>query len=161
MRKPGFIYKIVLFVLSVLLSFNLIFAQDNKGQDLKQLLHSRNFVFKAEQMIPTGGLSRNIATENYDMRLIKDSISTLLPYFGRAFTAVYGSADGGVRLNTKNFDYKVKNRRKGGWNVTIVPDGSDIREMYLTVTETGFATLNVTSNNRQFISYTGRVVPVK
>lgn len=160
MKKSGFFYKIVLFILSVLLSFNLIFAQD-KEQDIKKLVQSRDFIFKAEQVLPVGMSGRNIVTENYDLRMMKDSISTLLPYFGRAFTAVYGGTDGGVRLNTTNFDYKVKDRRKGGWNVTIEPQQSDIRQMHLTVSETGFATLNVISNNRQSISYTGRIVARK
>ena len=159
MKKPAFVYKIVLFILSVLLSFNLIFAQNNKEQDIRKLIQSREFTFMAEQMLPTGGIGRNIVTENYDLRLLNDSISVLLPYIGRAFTAAYGSSEGGVRLNTKNFDYKVKNRKKGGWNITIKPGRSDIREMNLIVSETGFATLNVISNNRQSISYTGRIVP--
>jgi hypothetical protein len=161
MKKTGFIYKIVLFILSVFVSFNLIFAQDNKTQDVRSLIQSRNFIFKADQMIPSGFSSRNITAENYDLRLLKDSISIMLPYMGRAYTAVYNSTEGGIRLNSKNFNYKIADRKKGGWNITIEPENSDIRQMFLTVSENGFASLNVTSTNRQSISYTGRIVQGK
>jgi len=161
MKKPGFVYKIVLFILSVLLSFNVIFAQDRTSQDLRAIVESADFVFEADQMLPAGGASRTLIGEGYDVRLSKDSVSALLPYFGRAFSVAYGTTDGGIRLNTKDFDYKAKRRKKGGWTITIEPKDADIRQMYFTVHENGFATLNVNSNNRQSIAYTGRVVKRK
>jgi len=156
MKRPAFIYKVVLFLLSALLSFNLIFAQE-KEQEIKELIQSKNFMFRAQVVLPSNGSSR-VITSDYDMQLIKDSIAVYLPYFGRAYSASFGTAEGGVRLNTSKFDYKIKNRRKGGWEITIDPQTSDIREMYLIVSPKGSATLNVTSTNRQSISYHGIIL---
>ena len=156
MKKPTYIYKIVLFVLSALVSFQVIFAQD-KEQEIKELVLSKDFAFKVDNVVPMSGNSR-IITSYYDLQLIKDSIAVYLPYFGRAYSATFGNTEGGVRLNGSNFDYKIKERRKGGWEITIRPQDPEIREMNLTISREGYASLNVTSNNRQPISYNGRII---
>lgn len=93
------------------------------------------------------------------MRVSKDSLVTYLPYFGRAYSAPIGTSDGGFQFTSTDFAYSTEARKKGGWLIKIKPnDNRDIQQMFLTVTESGSASLQVTSTNRQPISYNGYVV---
>lgn len=135
------------------------FAQVDKDK-VKQVLESKNFVFKAQSASPSGGRVRSLTGE-YDLRIFGDSLVTYLPYFGRAYTAPM-PGESGINFSTSDFDYKLDTRKKGGWEITMLPkDVRDVRQLFLTVTESGYATLQVTSNNRQPISFNGYIVERK
>lgn len=130
-------------------------AQEANGTTLKNILSSKNFVFKAQSAWPLQGTVVQL-TAGYDMKVLQDSINAYLPYFGRAFSAGYGGSDGGINFTSKKFDYKVREKQKGGWEITIKPsDARDVVEMNYSVSTNGFATLQVISNNRQAISFYG------
>lgn len=136
-------------------------AKDDKGAGVKALLESKNFVFKARSASPTGGGFRQL-TADYDLRLLGDTVQSYLPYFGRAYTAPIGRTEGGIRFTSTEFDYEVKDQRNGRWNVEIRPkDESDVRQLLLSVSESGYASLQVISNNRQPISFDGVVTERK
>jgi hypothetical protein len=81
-----------------------------------------------------------------------------VPYFGRAYTAPMDPTKGGIQFTSTKFEYKETKRKKGGWEILIKPkDTQDVSQMVLTVSETGFASLQVISNNRQPISFSGYV----
>ncbi|WP_414648326.1 DUF4251 domain-containing protein, partial [Dinghuibacter sp.] len=49
--------------------------------------------------------------------------------------------------------------KKGGWEITIKPkDNRDVNQINLSVSSAGYASLRVTSVNRQAISYSGEIV---
>lgn len=132
-------------------------AKEKKGLEVKALLESKEFVFKARSATPAGGGYRQLTTD-YDLRILGDTVQSFLPYFGRAYVAPIGNTEGGIRFTSKEFDYEVKDRKKGRWNVLIRPkDVSDVRQMFLSVSENGYASLQVISNNRQPISFDGRI----
>lgn len=134
--------------------FEAVSAQEANSTTLKTILSSKSFIFRAQSAWPLQGTVVQL-TSGYDMKVLHDSLNTYLPYFGRAFTAGYGN-DGGINFTSKKFDYKVREKQKGGWEVTIKPnDARDIVEMNYSVSTNGYATLQVISNNRQAISYYG------
>jgi hypothetical protein len=129
-------------------------AQETNSNNLKTILSGKNFVFKAQSAWPLQGTVVQL-TAGYDMRVLQDSINTYLPYYGRAFTASY-TGEGGVNFTSRKFDYKLKEKQKGGWELTIRPaDAKDVVEMNYSVSANGYATLQIISNNRQAISYYG------
>jgi len=137
-----------------------IHAQKLDKAEVQNLINSKNFVFKAQTVLPMTGASRQLTSE-YDVRLLGDSIVTYLPYFGRAYSVAYGEP-GGIHFTSTKFDYKTEQRKKGGWDITIKPgDARDIQQLNFTISENGYATLQVTSNNRQPISFNGYVVERK
>ena len=96
------------------------------------------------------------------MRLLSDSINTYLPYFGRSYQAGYNSNSGGINFTSTKFDYKLKEKGKGGWELVIKPiDAKDITQLSYSISTNGYATLQVTSNNRQAISFYGVVEKIK
>lgn len=129
--------------------------QDGGDAGVRQMIKNKDYAFIARTVIPTGGRIVQL-TSSYDMRVSKDTVVAYLPYFGRAYTAPIGNSNPGVQFTSTNFAYNVTERKKGGWEISIRPkDVQDIQQVNLTVSEAGSATLQVTSNNRQPISYNG------
>lgn len=137
-----------------------ILAQDKKT-NIKELIDARSYVFKAQTVLPMGGRSRQL-TSGYDVKVAKDSIISYLPYFGRAYTAPLDPSKGGIQFKSKDFEYTISNKRKGGWDILIKPkDAGDVRQMSLMISEEGYGSLQVLSNNRQPIIFNGYVTARK
>ena len=158
MKTQNIFKRTVLFLL-LLLSFGFIHAQD-KAQ-VKLLIESKRFEFKVQTILPLSGTVRQ-STGEYDIRLQGDTLISDLPYFGRAYSAPMPGERGGFNFTSTRFSYNAKTKKKGGWEILIQPkDVKDIREYFLTVSEKGYASLRVTSNSRQPISYSGVIAAVK
>lgn len=143
-------------VLVTMFAMESIPAQDLDAAAVKKAVQSKNFVFKAQTAYPMGGSSRFL-TPGYDLKISGDSLVTYLPYFGRAYVAP-STGEGPIRFTSANFSFKAKQKKKGSWEIIIDPgDTEDVREMVLRIFENGHATLSVLSNNRQSISFSGRV----
>jgi hypothetical protein len=141
-------------LLILLLSATALQAQD---KNVTALIESKNYVFIAESAHPLSGGFRQLTTE-YDLRVLGDSIVAYLPYFGRAYAAPIDPTKGGIQFTSTDFEYSQQVRKKGGWNISIKPkDAQDVRQMTLFIRENGNASLQVTSNNRQAISFNGRI----
>lgn len=135
-------------------------AQDLDAAAVKNMIESKNFIFKAEYVSPVGGRSRPLTSE-YDVSVRNDKVVSYLPYFGRAYTAPINTTDGGIKFTSTKFDYTI-NQKKNKWEVRIKPrDVSDVQDMYLTVFDNGRASLRVNNTNRQNISYDGYIMEVK
>lgn len=152
------ILKSIFVVFSTLLFTKALQAQDDKAVAIKSAIESNSFIFKPQFVTPLGDRSR-IVTAEYDMWVSKDTVKTYLPYFGRAYSATIGqSGGGGVMFTSTDFDYAVKEKKGGGWNILIKPkDTNDVRQLFLNIGDEGNASLHITSNNRQAITFSGYV----
>lgn len=165
MRRKNILHKAVALLIITLVLFNSnTMAQESKEEKSQQktelienLLQSKNFVFKAQYALPA--TSRSIyLTSQYDVRIMNDTIISDLPFFGRAYVATMNPSDAGIHFTSTKFEYSVSEKKKGGWKITILPkDTRDVRQMYLTVSSGGNASLQVISNNRQAMNFTGSV----
>lgn len=132
-----------------------------KAQHIKTIIDSQNFVFKVQSATPMSGRTRNL-TSDYDLTITTATITSYLPYFGRAYTAPIDPSQGGLNFTSKDFDYKAEPRKKDGWDITIKPkDYRDVQQMILTVSSSGYGTLQVTSTSRQPISFYGYVTDIR
>jgi len=152
-----------LFLSGMLVLSTAVFAVDvaaqksaDKAAAIKALVESQRFTFYAQYAQPRQGTNRYLTSE-YTLRIAKDSISSYLPYFGRAYSGVgYGSGDGPVQFTSTQFDYKVEPEKKGGWYINIKPkDAPGVNTVTLDITSGGNCTVTVISMNRDPISYTG------
>lgn len=150
-----------LFALSVLLfSSTVTLAQKLDKETVQKAVNSKQFVFKAQTVLPMTGTSRFL-TSDYEVKLLGDSLVSYLPYFGRAYSATYGER-GGIDFTSTKFDYKVKPGKKGGWDVTIeTNDVRNAQRLNFSISDNGYAYLQVTSNNRQPIAFNGYIVEKK
>lgn len=152
-----------------LIAFN-VSAQTDKSTTAK-IVEEKKYVFVATNAMPMNSteinniLSRmpggsggniNLIGSSYDVRITPDSIECYLPYYGRAFAAPMNNDDSGYKFKSKKFSYVATKRKKGGWEIKVnTKDVKDNVRMNLSISENGYATLNVFSNNKQSISYNG------
>ncbi|MFV0522059.1 MAG: DUF4251 domain-containing protein [Mangrovibacterium sp.] len=128
-------------------------------QQIKELVDSGKFTFEARSAQPMSGRQIDL-TSLYTLSLNGDSIEAYLPYFGRAYTAPYGG-DGGIKFNTlmktntKSYDEKKKMHK---YEIEVLTD-KDKYSLIFNVGSTGYANLTVNCNNRQPISFLGRIQP--
>jgi len=152
--------NIFLILISVftLIPLEKISAQEKiDGKKLQDIITNKQFTFLAQTAVPSNMRSRPLSF-GYDLQLAPDSVISHLPYFGRAYSAPIDPSKGGIQFISTDFNYQIEEKDKGGWIVTIHPkDYSDVQQMYLHVTEHGYATLQVVSTFRQPISFHGRV----
>lgn len=124
---------------------------------IKNKIQARSYVFMVQSVSPMRGSMRQLTPE-YDLRVSPDSIISWLPYFGRAYSAPINSSEGGIKFTSTSFTYTVINRNKGGWGITIKPkDATDVNQLFLTVFPNGSASLQVISNNRDPITFSGYI----
>ena len=104
-----------------------------------------------------GGRFRQLTTE-YTVKVSKDTVISDLPYFGRSYSADIGNSEGGIHFTSTNFEYQITERKKGGWDITIkFKDVKDAQQFSFSVFDSGSASLQVTSTNKQPISFNGYV----
>lgn len=161
--------KSILLSLFVFVSLH-VNAQTDKATT-QRIVEAKNFTFVASSAIPMNnaeinnilsrmpggsGGSINLTGSNYDIRITPDSVIAYLPYYGRAFSAPMNQDDNGYKFTSTKFSYKNSARKKGGWDITIIPqDTKENVRMNLTISVNGYASLVVSSNNKQSITYNG------
>lgn len=146
-------------------------AQTDKETTVK-VINNQNFTFNATTAMPLASYDVNkvlsrlpggggtgviqLSGSQYQLIVTKDSIEAYLPYYGRAYTATMNPDDSGIKFKSKKFSYKTDKKKKGAWVISMnFKDTKDTQSMTLNVSENGYATLNVNSNNRQPISFNG------
>lgn len=135
-------------------------AQDKEKQsdettDIKSIIESGRFEFVAESASPMRGRTINLSS-GYTFTVLPDTVVSDLPYYGRAYQATLGTDEAGIKFISTDFSYSVKDRKKGGWNITIKP--KDVRnspQTNLSVSPGGYASVNIISTDRQSISFNG------
>lgn len=148
-------------------------AQTDKETTFR-VINAQNFIFNATSAMPMANMDVNnilskmpggngggliqLTGSQYQLTVAKDSVEAYLPYYGRAYTATMNPDDSGIKFKSKDFKYKIGQKKKGAWVITINPkDTKDTQSMTLNVSENGYATLNVNSNNKQSISFNGYI----
>ncbi|MBA2249224.1 MAG: DUF4251 domain-containing protein [Chitinophagaceae bacterium] len=128
-----------------------------KALTIKHEIESGNFTFIARSVSPLRGLSRPL-NAYYSMQVFKDSVICYLPFIGRAYTAPVTTAESGIDFTSTRLKYNVTQGRKNTWRISIKPqDQFNTRELLLTVFTNGESSLQVTSNNRDPISFDGYI----
>lgn len=131
-------------------------AQENVPADIKRIVESKNFVFKAEIARPVRGGNMQLSS-GYDLTITPSSITAYLPFYGRAQTVPIGASDGGIKFTSTNFDYAVDANSKA-WKITIkTNDVSHVRQLFLAIYSNGTAALDVMNINRDDISFRGYI----
>lgn len=161
--------KIIVCLVLVLIAFK--GSTQTNETAIKDMVDAKRFIFSATSAMPTNSSEINqilgkmspgsagtitLSGSAYDVQVYPDSLAVHLPYYGRSYSANMSHDDGGFKFSTKEFSYKNTKRRKGGWDITIIPkDTKENPRLNLTIFTNGNATLNITSNNKQSISYNG------
>ena len=159
MKNIRQIYPVLFFGMLFIL-FNSCLSQKEQAEQTKlveRALRNDHFKFTAQQVIPLRMRAVQL-NDNYTLEISKDTIKSFLPYYGVAFQAPYDSRNQGITFTSTNFSYQKAAKADGSYTVTIEPKDTDqASKMYLQVSSSGNATLSVNSNQRDAISFNGRI----
>jgi hypothetical protein len=152
-------------------------AQTDKTTTAR-IIAEKNFVFVATAAIPLnstdinnvtskmpGNMSTgtiNLTGSSYDIKITADSLVAYLPFYGRSYRATFGNDEAGFKFNSKDFTYIEKKRKKGGWDIALnTKDVKNNVRMNLSISENGYGSLVVSSNDKQSITYNGYLSEAK
>ncbi|HKK81387.1 MAG TPA: DUF4251 domain-containing protein [Prolixibacteraceae bacterium] len=118
------------------------------------MITDKHYVFSARSAHPMSMPMVNLTSE-YDVKVKGDSVFVHLPYYGRAYQADYMRTDGGIKLEALYEEYSAK-KDDNGYDIRFKTEGdSDTYTFNLSVSKSGYATLHVSSYNRQSITFNG------
>ncbi len=126
--------------------------------DMERMVGVPDFTFKATYAYPTG-FHHLYLSPTYDVKVVRDTIESCLPYYGRAYTAPIDPREGGYRFTSTSFEYRVRHgRKKDSWEAVITLHDLDRPiKFHFNIWGNGKAWLNVTDVNRQSISFQGEI----
>lgn len=156
-----------IFCLALIISAQATYAQTvKKDKDaakeaaIKKMIESKSYVFSAQSATPLRGGNIQLSY-GYNLRVNQDTIVAYLPYFGRAFVAPMDPMDNGIEFTSTKFVYKTT-IKKNGYEVTILPvDTKDVKQMFLDVSSSGYASLRIINLNRDAINFDGYLEALK
>ncbi len=132
---------------------------------VKARIESRDYTVRFDEATPNSNIFNRLPhlsgpvtlSRDYNISISGDSISSSLPYFGEAYTAVLGRQDGLV-FEEKVSDYKVTAKRKGYTEITFWTRTFEDRYDYtLEVYPNGRAYLMVFPDRKSSISFDGKL----
>ena len=127
-----------------------------KAMKVENTVQSGRYEIYVNQVHPMGGAVRHL-TSSYSVRVSGDSAYVYLPYFGRAYSAPYGG-EGGINVTNVMDDYKL-NKKKKNYSIDFKAKGAnDVYRFSIDMSTNGSASIRVTCNNRQAISYLGDLI---
>ena len=130
--------------------------QDPAAQ-LKSLIESKKYWFHPISATSMKGMTRQLTNE-YFLKLNNDSLEVDLPFYGRSYSTNYPPTDLSVQFTTTHFSYAADSSKKGGWSITITPKNeTTASKINMSITSSGYCTVQVSSNSRQPMSYYGTI----
>jgi len=126
------------------------------AQAVKKQIDDRHFTIEVTRMLPMNGRSSEL-TSLYSLTVNSDMIDSHLPYFGTAYSVPYGGGQGltfkaPITVYTESFD------SKGTADISIQTRSEDDNYLYrIQIFTNGSATIHVTPNNRQAITFYGNL----
>lgn len=127
---------------------------------LRTAIENRTFVVDVDRALPMNGRSRTL-TSSYSLEINGDKVKSYLPYFGRAYSVPYGGGEGLI-FEAPITDYQSVFDNKGRMTIAFKTQSKEDRLEYrIQIFANGSASIDVTSVNRQNISYSGKATPSK
>ena len=148
--------RILLITAFASIFLNSINAQSLTKEQVENLVNGKHYTFLAERLTTQRGSTKILTSDYYTLKVAGDSLICDLPYYGRAYTAPINPEDAGYNFTSTDFDYKVADKKKNSYQVTITTKDKVNAAMFvLTVYSNGNAYLQITSTQRQPISFYG------
>ena len=133
--------------------------QEKRYKEMAALVEKREIEFEAEWASAQQGARINLIGNPNHVRIIGDSISVYLPYFGvrTGGGGAYGGG-GGIKIENKIEDLEIEyDDKKRKINLKFKAfDGTENVEFYMSIFAGGNTNINAFSNTRSNISYDGR-----
>ncbi len=138
--------------------------QEENYSKTKQLVESGNYYFKATNAQSQRGVTRDVRSDSYDLKIEGDKAEGYFIFFGQSQMPGYGgSGDGAIEFTNENITFKteyVDEKHK----IIVKFKANNDSENYnvsLTVLSNGRSTLYIQSDRRDSMSYNGVTTKIK
>lgn len=119
-------------------------------------LEARDYKIAVNRMYPMKGSSRSVSY-GYSIEVRNDSLISYLPYFGGAYNVPYGGGKG-LNFSERIGSYRESQKNKGERQIEINVTNEEDTYIYLIkVFSNGNSSIDVTSRQRDHISYSGEL----
>ena len=136
-------------------------AKQTSYQKLKHGIDSKQFHFLATSATTAKGKTVQL-NPGYFIFIGGDSLTVALPFFGTDNqSSHYGASkeDAGINFHTNQFSYKADSTKKGGWDITLQPQGQkSASKIFLSITSSGSCRTSINSSGRSSITFYGNVL---
>ncbi len=128
--------------------------------NIESLMNSKTFEFVANTAYPSSGIPKNLVGSNYSITFSPEKIVSNLPFYGRAYSGMALGRDKGMRFQGIPENFIIEKNKEYQGSATVNAE-NDTYEISLSVSNSGYATLAISSNDRGTISYQGEIVETK
>jgi len=128
----------------------------------KKLIESGIYTFEATSANTQKGRRIDLTTNYNSLKINKSIVISDLPFFGFSQVSSF-EGDGGIKFNNNNVTYSIEYLDKKQ-KITLkfkADNKTEIFDIFLTVFADASATLNVSSNQRDFMSFRGGIEALK
>lgn len=134
--------------------------ETNETSNIARMLNSGTFEFIANTAFPISGTPKNLVGSGYSVTFSPKEIVSNLPFYGRAYSGMALGRDNGMRFQGKPENFTIVNNKEYQVNTTVNDDGN-VYVIALSVSDSGYASLSISSNDRGTISYQGEISSFK
>lgn len=128
------------------------------GEQVDDSIRQRTFTVDFTYVTPQR-MTAHVLTTDYWIRISGDSIDSQLPYFGVAYRADLGQTESPLSFKGHISSYEIVERKSNRRTLRVrTARGIDQLDYYLTIGNTGNASLNVLSTDRESIGFNGEMV---
>jgi hypothetical protein len=128
-------------------------------KEVEKLVNSKEFVFIGETAFPAGYRSVTLSTNSNYVKFHPENIESYMPYYGRTYNAGASMNDPGLKFEGNPTEYTLETTKKDHRIKAVVKGPADNYTISLIVSFDSSASLSITSNNRNSISYNGQIYP--
>jgi len=127
--------------------------------EVEKLVNSKEFIFIGTTAFPRGYRSVTLSTNSNYVKFHPENIESYMPYYGRAYNAGASMSDPGLKFEGNPTVYTFETTKKDHRIKAVVKAAADNYTISLIVSFDSSASLSITSNNRNSISYNGQIYP--
>jgi hypothetical protein len=129
------------------------------AQSVKPNLDSQHYVFQPWTAQSLSGPLHHLNADDFTLEITPNKIVSALPYYGRAYVAPMDPTTNVLDFKSGKFTYTLTPGKKDGWIVLIKPqDNQEIQQLLLTISSSGYSSLQVLFINRDPITFNGIVL---
>ncbi len=131
-------------------------------QETRTLIESNRFKVVIDRVYPQNGMDMTRFNPRGEIVVDDTLVKGNLPFFGRAYSLPYGEG-GGIEFEGPMIEktVKIKQRKKNKMILYhfSVRGQNDVYQISIDIAAGGNCSVDVSSNNRTHIAYTGNAVP--
>jgi hypothetical protein len=153
----------ITFAATILVACNTLTTAERAERDAKTAmaveaaLNERHYTVEIEWMYPISGRARYVLSD-FMLEVRGDTLLSYLPYFGRAYDVPYGGGKG-MNFVAPITHYQSAKSSNGTTEISMMVDNDeDILQYRLKIFNSGKTNIDVESQKRETISYSGTMV---